>query len=132
MANENKTTYSATIAWASKELSKREQLKMLDTTGAIKLDKATEDAENGEVIVTPAVLVELDVHNEKAQGRDKDYKNYVVADKDGKTYVTGSASFWKSLREIDAIMDGEEYSVRVYRVPSKNYAGKEFISCTII
>ena len=132
MATENNTNYSATIAWASKELSKREQLKMLDTTGAIKLDKATEDAENGEVIVTPAVLVELDVHNEKAQGREKDYKNYVVADKDGKTYVTGSASFWKSLREIDAIMDGEEYSVRVYRVPSKNYAGKEFISCTII
>ena len=53
--------------------------------------------------------------------------------KDGTKYVTGSSSFWSSFEEIYTEMEGEdeEWGVRVYRSPSKNYTGKDFITCSI-
>ena len=49
-------------------------------------------------------------------------------------YVTGSESFWNSFRDIYDEMENEsdEWSLKLYRLPSKNRQGKDFLTCSII
>lgn len=123
------TGYSVKIVASTKTLSARERVAVKDTTNAISLDEATQ---GGNLIIDPEFVVELDVHNEKSE--DKDYKKYLAVDKAGTKYVTGSESFITSLREILEEMDGsdEAFQIEVYRMPSKNYKGKEFLTCSIV
>lgn len=120
--------YSVQIKEVSKELRAKERIALKDTTNAVKLDGATME---GPVSINPEMWAVLAIHNEKSP--NPDYDNYVVIDKDGTKYVTGSASFWSSFMDIFNEMEGEaeEWGVRVYRSPSKNYQGKDFITCSI-
>lgn len=120
--------YKVEIKESSKELSARERISLKDTTNAIKLDEALTE---GNVIITPVDYAILAIHNEKAD--DKEYENYIIVDKDGTKYVTGSTSFWSSFIEIYEEMKDEyvEYSILAYRVESKNYKGKYFLTCSI-
>ena len=122
------TGYSVSIAKASKELSAKERIQLKDTTSALKLDEVTQTEA---IIIKPAIYAELDIHNDMSD--NKDYKNYIVVDVDGQKYVTGSESFWTSFMDIAREMENEteEWSIKVYRMPSKNYKGKEFITCSI-
>lgn len=125
--------YSVSIRETSKQLSAKERIKVKDTTQAISLDDVTQQ---GDFILYPDAYVILDVHNEKAkEGNSKDYVKYVVIDKGGTAYTTGSESFFTSLKsimeEMEAEAPGESYSVTVYRRESKNYKGKTFITCGI-
>lgn len=123
------TNYKVEIKEVSAQLSAKERIALKDTTSAIKLDLATKEAP---VIIHPAYHAVLAIHNEKSD--NPDYENYVVVDKSGDKYVTGSQSFWSSFTEIADEMAGEdeEWGVKVYRVESKNYKGKEFITCSIM
>ena len=120
--------YSVQIKEVSKELSTKERIALKDTTNAIRLDGATLE---GAVSINPEMWAVLAIHNEKSL--NPDYDNYIVIDKDGTKYVTGSESFWSSFMDIFNEMQGEaeEWGVRVYRSPSKNYQGKDFITCSI-
>lgn len=122
------TGYSVSIAFSSKELSAKERIQLKDTTSAIKLDEVTQTEA---IIINPQMYAELDIHNEMSD--NKDYKNYIIVDSDGTKYVTGSSSFWTSFMDIASEMENEteEWAIKVYRVPSKNYKGKEFITCSI-
>ena len=121
--------YSVSISEVSKELTAKERVYFKDTTSAVKLDEATQGQE---IIINPDYYGILTVHNEKTD--DKEYENYVIVDKTGDKYVTGSLSFWTSFTDIAQEMkdSDEEWGVKVYRVPSKNYKGKDFITCSII
>lgn len=123
------TGYSVNVAETSKELSAKERIQIKDTTNAVKLDEVTQTEP---VTIYPEVYAVLDIHNEKSE--NVDYKNYVVIDKDGTKYVTGSDSFWSSFMEIAKEManENEEWGIQVYRKESKNYKGKEFITCSIV
>lgn len=123
------TGYSVSIAQASKELSAKERIQLKDTTSALKLDEVTQTEA---VVIHPAMYAELDIHNEMSD--NKDYKNYIIVDGDGTKYVTGSDSFWTSFMDIAREMENEneEWAIKVYRMPSKNYKGKEFITCSIV
>ena len=123
------TGYSVKIVNASKELSARDRVAVKDTTNAIALDDATKDSP---LVIAIDYYVELAVHNEKSE--DKDYKKYVVVDKSGDKFVTGSESFFTAMLEImDEMSDsGEDFEIQVYRMPSKNYKGKEFLTCSIV
>lgn len=123
------TGYSVKIVNASKELSAKERVALKDTTNATQLDEATQ---GGKVLIEPAFYVELAVHNEKSE--DKDYSKYIIVDKSGNKYVTGSESLITAFIDIVDEMAGsdEEYGIEVYRVPSKNYKGKEFLTCSIV
>jgi hypothetical protein len=123
------TGYKIEIREASEELTKKQKIMLKDTTGATKLDVATQEAP---VIINPAMWAVLAIHNEKSS--NPDYENYIVVDKDGSKYVTGSESFWDTFYDIWSDMQGEEeeWSIRVYRSPSKNYSGKDFITCSIV
>ena len=123
------TGYSVKITDTSKKLSARERVAAKDTTNAISLDEATKGSP---LVIDIDYYVSLDVHNEKSE--DKDYRKYVVVDKAGNKYVTGSESFFTSMLEIlDEMTDsGEEFQIEVYGMPSKNYKGKEFLTCSIV
>lgn len=121
--------YSVTITETSKQLSAKQRIAIKDTTNAMKLDEATANAEN--VLIYPEMWAVLAIHNEKSE--DVDYENYVLVDKDGTKYVTGSKSFWTSFMDIYREMENEdeEWGINVYRMESKNYKGKQFITCSI-
>ena len=121
--------YSVSIKESSKQLSAKQRIAIKDTTNAMKLDEATANAEN--VIIYPEMWAVLAIHNEKSD--DVDYENYVLVDKDGTKYVTGSKSFWTSFMDIYREMENEdeEWGIKVYRMESKNYKGKQFITCSI-
>ena len=122
--------YKVTIKESSKELTARERIMFKDTTNAVKLDEAANGEER--LIITPAAYVILNIHNEKSD--NVDYENYIIVDKDGNKYVTGSGSFISAFMEIWEEMkdEDEEYSIEVYKMDSKNYKGKQFLTCSIV
>lgn len=124
------TGYSVKVAECTKDLTAKERVKIKDTTNAIKLDNATQD---GSIVIAYSYHAVLDIHNEKLV--DPDYKQYVVVDTAGNKYVTGSKSFFTAMTEIVDEMSaaGEtDYELEVYRMDSKNYMGKQFITCSIV
>ena len=124
-----RTDYSVTVKEVSKDLTHKERVQITDLTDCVKLDKATQE---GPVLIYLDYYAFLDIHNEKAD--DKDYQNYVVADKNGTRYSTGSKSFFSNLVDIcDEMADSdEEWQIKAYRKPSKNREGKDFITCSIV
>lgn len=126
----SRTDYNVTIKEVSKELTHKERVQLMDTTSAVRLDTATSEGE--EVVINPDFYAVLSIHNEKSD--DKDYENYLIVDKGGVRYVTGSKAFWSSFTDImDEMEDsGEDFAIRVFRSPSKNYSGKGFITCEVI
>lgn len=120
--------YEVKIADSSHDLTARERLMYKDTSNAIRLDEATT---KGTIVITPVAYAVLEIHNEK--GDDKDYNNYVILDSVGNKYVTGSSSFWKAFEDIWDEMSGEDepFEIEIYRLESKNYKGKQFITCSI-
>ena len=120
--------YSVAIKESSRELTAKQRVALKDTTSAIKLDEATQVEP---VTINVDMYAVLAIHNEKSE--NPDYENYIVVDKNGTKYVTGSASFWSSFMNIFTEMEGEDeaWTLKVYRVPSKNYKGKDFITCSI-
>lgn len=122
--------YEVKINSVSKELTARERVMLKDTRNAIKLDEAIKDTT---LVISPAYYAVLDIHNEKSK-EDKDFQNFIVVDTAGNKYVTGSASFFEAFTEIVEEMSGtgEEYEVEIYKLDSKNYKGKQFITCSIV
>lgn len=121
--------YATRIIDASKELSKKEAVMLKDTSDCIKLDEALKD---GAITFKPEYYAVVGVHNEKSD--NKDYQVYVVVDETGNKYVTGSDSFFTSFKDIYSDMCGsdEEWALKVYKLDSKNYTGRQFITCSII
>lgn len=122
--------YEVKIKSTSKELTARERVMLKDTRNAIKLDEAVGETP---LVISPDYYAVLDIHNEKSK-EDKDFENYVVVDTGGNKYVTGSTSFFEAFTEIVEEMDGtgEDYQVEIYKLDSKNYKGKQFITCSIV
>lgn len=124
------TNFSVKIEECNKELTARERIAIKDTGNAVKLDTAVEP--NSPLVISPDYYAVLTVHNEASD--DVDYTNYIVVDKDGQKYVTGSDSFFKSFIEIysEMVDEDEEYSIEIRKQESKNYKGKFFLTCSII
>ena len=120
--------YAVAIKESSRELTAKQRIALKDMTDAVKLDEATQVEP---VMINVDMYAVLDIHNEKSE--NPDYENYIVVDKNGTKYSTGSESFWSSFMDIYTEMEGEdeEWALKVYRVPSKNYKGKDFITCSI-
>ena len=124
--------YSVKVVESSKELTKKETVMFKDLSDAVNLSEFI-DEHDGAVMVDVESWVILDIHNEKAKdGKDKDYTNYVVVDKNGTRYYTGSESFWSSFKNIWCDMNDstEEWSLKVYKKQSKGK--KDFITCSVM
>lgn len=121
--------YHVKVIETTHELNARERIKMKDTTNAIKLDSAITSDEP--IIVTPVDWAILEIDNSKVDGV---YQNYIVVDESGQKFVTGSRSFWEAFKAIwdEMAEEGEVYQVEIYKVDSKNYTGKKFITCSLL
>ena len=126
------TNYSVKVVESSKELTKKETVMFKDLSDAIILSEFI-DEHDGAIIIDVEAYVELAIHNEKAKDeQNKDYTNYVVVDKNGTRYYTGSESFWSSFMNIWNEMNDstEEWSLKVYKKQSKGK--KDFITCSVM
>lgn len=125
--------YSVEITESSRPLTPKEKVALKNANGAIKLDEATK---SGDVYIEPIGYAVLTIHNEKSA--DKVYEQYVIFDASGEKYVTGSKSFFDTFLDIFTELNTENgeqlenYRLKVFRKPSKNYKGKEFITCEVI
>lgn len=127
--------YKASVSECSKELSVKEKIALKDTSNAIGLDLLTQEANfNGEkVIIEVDYYATINIHNEKSD--NKDYINFIVVAKDGTKYATGSQAFISAFKDIASELSeaGEtDMTIEVYRKESKNYKGKDFITCSIV
>lgn len=127
--------YSTKIVNASRELSVKEKITLKDFNDCVGLDTVVTEEQG--LIIDPDVIVEVDVHNERAKD-DKDYTTIVILDKDGTKYNTSSNSLKESVQDImDELADLEEadkadLKIKVFKKPSKNYSGKYFLTATVI
>lgn len=126
--------YKATVRECSKEITVKERIMLKDTSNAISLDALTQEASfnNEKVLIDVDYYAIIDIHNEKSD--NKDYINFVVVDKNGTKYITGSDSFIITFTDIvdEMTSAGEtDITIEVYRKESKNYKGKDFITCSI-
>ena len=138
MAKNNNATasnYSATILDSSRELTAREKVMFKDTQNAISMNDFAEQAktENAKAIIENVKdYVHITVHNDKSD--DQDYDNYIIVDGKGDKYVTGSQAFWNSFMNIYNEMknETEPWSIQLNLIPSKNYKGKNVLTCSLI
>lgn len=125
------TGYSVKIEAASKELTKKERVMLKDTCDALKLDDVIQDEP---IIINTDFWVMLNVHNEKSD--NVDYPVYLIVDKNGTKYATSSEAFWTTFSDIWDEMtedgDNEEWQLKCYKRDSKNFKGKQFITCSVI
>ncbi len=127
--------YTSTVREVSKEISVKEKIMLKDTSNAISIDTLTQEASfnNEKVLIDVDYYAILDIHNEKSD--NKDYINFIIVDKSGNKYVTGSESFITTFTDIYEEMKGageENITIEIYRKESKNYKGKDFITCSIV
>jgi len=130
-----RTDYNTKIVSSSRELTAKERITLKDFNDCIGLDTVTNDTDG--IILDPDVIVEVQVHNERAKD-DKDYSTIVILDKNGTKYSTSSISLRDSISDImDELTDlsdeeRADLKIKVFKKPSKNYTGKFFLTATVI
>lgn len=131
---EKTANYSATIVESSRQLTPKERVMFKDLSNARKLNEfARESIASGlKAVVTVKDYVVVKVHNEASE--DIDYDNYLIIDKDGEKYYTGSVSFWNKFMDIYNEMKevDEDWAIELNLVPSKKYSGKEALTCSLV
>ncbi len=120
--------YTAEIIKCNRELSKKEKVMYKNASDCKRLDDET--TKSGNIVISPELWMVLSVHNDKA--KNPDYTQYIIVDRSGASYLTGSENFWNNFVSIAEEMEGEEFEIEVYRKPSKNFSGKEFLTCRLI
>lgn len=124
------TGYAVQIIDSSKELSARDRVSLKNFDEMIALDEAV-NAETPRLMIDVSDYVVASVHNEKSD--NVDYEKYIIIDKNGQRYITGSQPFFSTFKEIWDEMAGEneDWGITVYKRESNNYKGKEFLTCCI-
>lgn len=131
MANNENKVYTSKIVNSSRELTPKERVMYKERGNANSIDAL---CDNGNTLtISPALFVELAVHNEKSKD-NKDYNALILVDAEGNRYVTGSSSFMTAFFDIwDEMYDcDEEWGIVCYKLDSKNYKGKQFLTCSVV
>lgn len=123
--------YKAKVVKATKEVSAREKIRLKNFSDFIQLDEATEN---------DSVLIDIDyvatVHVENDKSDNPEYYKQVYIDKNGQGYVSGSETLFRQFEDIYEEMKNEglenEVTIKVYKVPSKNFKGKSFLTCNLV
>lgn len=123
---ENKD-YAIKIVDTSRELTKKEQAMLKDTSDAVLINDMVSE---GACILKPVAYVVLDIHNEKSDS--KDYTKLVLIDENGEKYSTGSEAFITTFQDIwaDMVDSEEEWALKCYSKKGKNQ--NPFLTCSIV
>ena len=128
------SNYTASITDSSREFTAKERVMFKDLGNAESMiDYARAAIEQGaKATIDVADFAVISIHNEATD--DVDYTNYLLIDKNGNKYYTGSESFWNSFKNIYNEMkdSDEEWGIELNLLPSKNYKGKEILTCSLI
>lgn len=130
-----RTDYNTKIVSSSRELTAKERITLKDFNDCIGLDTVTNETDG--IILDPEVIVEVQVHNERAKD-DKDYTTIIILDKNGTKYSTSSNSLRDSIadimEELKELSEDEraDLKIKVFKKPSKNYNGKFFLTASVI
>lgn len=136
MAESKEKDFSVEIIEASKEFTKRERIQLKDVSTMNKIDELSQV---DDLLISYSAWAKLRIHNENVKkGNSKDYETFVLVDKDGIMYCTGSEAFIRSCMDIiEEMTDGdpenfEDFSIRVVRKNSSNYTGKQFLLARLV
>ena len=133
-AERTESNYEATITESSREFSAKERVMFKDLGNATQLVDFAKSAQEAGVKarITVKDFAVIAVHNDATE--DKDYTNYLIIDNDDNKYYTGSTSFWNSFKNIyNEMKDAdEEWGIELNLIPSKNYKGKEILTCSLV
>lgn len=124
--------YNTKVVTTSREITAQEKFLIKDFNDAIGLDSVVTDSEG--IILDIDIIAEVQVHNEHAKD-DKDYTTIVIITTDGTKYTTSSNSVRDAISDImDECKDEgiEDYKLKIFKKPSKNYAGKSFMTASIV
>lgn len=129
------SNYNATVVESSRELTPKERVMFKDLGNAIKLNDLAEGAQtSGDKAIIDNIkdYAVIAIHNEASE--DVDYNNYLIVDGAGNKYYTGSQPFWNSFKSIwdEMSESGEEWGIQLNLIPSKNFAGKTVLTCSLI
>lgn len=124
--------YKVTIEYAHKdlkELSAKERIMLKDTSDGISLGDLKEDEF---VLLKPKAYAMLHIENSEAESGE--YNTLVIINEDDKKYTTSSENFFDTFADLmGELVDCEEdYQIKVFTKPSKNFKGKSFLTCTVI
>lgn len=129
--------YTVSVIEKDGNVSVKDVIRAKDISNTISLDNVVNDSETLDIGKVKG-FVKLTVHNPRSRD-EKDYQKLVLISDDTDSnetrfYSTGSESFetsfmslWEEVKELD-----EYWSIIVFKKPSKNYAGKGFLTCTVI
>ena len=124
--------YNTKVVTTSREITAQEKFLIKDFNDAIGLDSVVTDTEG--IILDIDIIAEVQVHNEHAKD-DKDYTTIVIITTDGTKYTTSSNSVRDAISDImdECKSEGiEDYKLKIFKKPSKNYAGKSFMTASIV
>ena len=120
--------YKQNVIASSKELSKKDLLRLKDTSAALSLnDLVKTDGEKLRLIITDYAYLEVETDQES-------FNKMILTDTDFNQYQTGSEVFAKSIQEIftdleDELEDG--VIIDVFKKKSNNQTGF-FLNCVFV
>ena len=117
--------YNVKIIESSKELTKREVLKMKDTTNTLSIDELIKDGEETSFIITPVDYVILSIECDKFDSEEKTAKNIIVIDKEDKKYRSIDNTNYNLLKELNMCA---HYSLSHYILPCIFYNHLYYLS----
>lgn len=134
--------YKAKVVYTSRQVSAKEKIQLANFTGAVSLDTEIDSraamGDEARVYLDVDFWATVQVHNEMSKD-NKDYSVLLIVTKDGTTYKSGSDSLVRELSSLedqlaDARAEGEEIPLTIacFKRPSRNYAGKGFITCELV
>mgnify|MGYP006955554627 FL=1 len=129
---ENK--YKVVIAEVTegKELNFRERARLVKLAGEKKIDKELALSEDKKLTIKPDYYAILEVHNPSAENEDYTILCFVCGEE---LYTSSSETLKDSYLELLELAkesnESLDFPIEIYGLPSKNYSGREFFTCTI-
>ena len=123
--------YKSEIVDTSLEnMSKVELVAYKDVSDCILLEKYLEQNDD-EITMVVKDYVELAVQNDRADNTN--YNVFIIIDEGGTKYRTGSDSFKRAFLDIyNDLKDETGWAIKIYSKPSRNYNGKNFLTCSVV
>lgn len=121
------------IEAGGREFSKKE-VAVIKTSlqSCVDINAATENGNS--LTLSVAAYAVLEIENDRSKG-EKVYQKIMIVDNDGRMYITGSPSFIENFRSVMEVMDGEDpdsWGLEIFQMESRNYKGKNFITCKVV
>lgn len=126
--------YSAEVAQASRQLTAAQKLAYEDTSDMRSLNEVSADM----IIEGIVNWAWVKIHNDRLE-ENPDYDVFVIDTESGEQFYTSSPSFREAFTHIWEVVGSDwnneepmKIDIKLKRIPSRNYKGKEILSCKYV